>query len=65
VRAHLAGRNDCLVKVAPLRAMIEDWQSLYDSVLPEEDLKEMYAHVRTGRPLGNELFIDGKYTGQV
>ena len=56
-RAHLSGRDDCLVKVAPLLAMVSDWEGLLDSALPEDQLKEFRRHGRTGRPLGNESFI--------
>ena len=57
-RAHLCGRDDCLVKVAPLLAMVSDWQGLLDSVLPEEELREWRGHSRTGRPLGDERFVE-------
>jgi putative transposase len=35
-RAHLLGRDDCLVKAAPLLAMIGDWQAFLQSAQPEE-----------------------------
>jgi len=57
-RAHLSGRDDCLVKVAPLLAMVSDWQRLLDSALPEDQLKEFRRHGRTGRPLGNDSFLE-------
>src|SRR3989304_2607056 len=38
-RAHLSGRDDCLVKVAPLLAMIGDWNAFLNSAMPEEELK--------------------------
>jgi putative transposase len=57
-RAHLAGRDDCLVKVAPLLAMVSDWRGLLQSAVREEDLQELRAHARTGRPLGNESFVE-------
>jgi len=57
-RAHLAGRDDCLVKVAPLLAMIGDWQGLLDSARPEGEVEELRRHGRTGRPLGDETFLD-------
>jgi putative transposase len=57
-RAHLSGCDDCLVKVAPLLAMVPDWQGLLDSALPEDQLKEFRRHGRTGRPLGNESFVE-------
>jgi hypothetical protein len=38
--------------------MIEDRQALLDSALPEVELKELHGHVNTGRPLGNEWFLE-------
>ena len=57
-RAHLSGRNDDLVKVAPLLAMVADWNGLLDSAIREEELIELRGHVSTGRPLGDETFLD-------
>ncbi len=57
-RAHLSGRDDCLAKVAPLLAMVDNWQGLLDSALPDEDLKKLRGHGRTGRPLGDEGFLE-------
>ena len=57
-RAHLSGRDDCLVKVAPLVAMVGDWQGLLDSALREEQLRELRGHSRTGRPLGGDTFLE-------
>ena len=57
-RAHLAGRDDCLVKVAPLLAMIGDWDAFLNSAVPEEELRDLRRHGRTGRPLGNETFVE-------
>ena len=57
-RAHLSGRDDQLVKVAPLLAMIADWNAFLDSALPEEELRDIRGHNRTGRPLGDETFLE-------
>ena len=57
VRAHLSGRDDGLVKVAPLLAMIADWGAFLDSAVPEEELRDIRGHSRTGRPLGDETFL--------
>ena len=57
-RAHLAGRDDRLVRVAPLLAMIDDWRGLLSSAIPEEELTSMREHGQTGRPLGNAAFVD-------
>ena len=57
-RAHLAGRDDALVKVAPLLAIVADWRALLDSALAEEELRDFREHGRTGRPLGSAPFLD-------
>ena len=56
-RAHLAGRDDCLVEVASLLAMVPDWNAFSNSGLPEEDFRDIRRHARTGRPLGDEAFL--------
>ena len=57
-RAHLSGRDDRLVKVAPMLAMVDDWRALLDSAMCEEDLRELRGHGRTGRPLGGATFVE-------
>jgi len=57
VHAHLAGKDDGLVKVEPMLQRVTNWaelltsgdQALYDDVR---------MHERTGRPLGSESFIE-------
>jgi putative transposase len=63
-RAHLAGRDNQLVKVAPLLEMIGDWAAFLSSALPEEELRDIRHHTRTGRPLGDETFL-GRLEGMV
>ncbi len=57
-KAHLSGRDDRLVKVAPLLAMVGDWKAFLRSALPEEELRDLREHGRTGRPLGSSAFLD-------
>ena len=57
-KAHLSGRDDRLVKVAPLLAMIGDWRGFLNSAIREEELRDLREHGRTGRPLGNAMFLD-------
>jgi len=54
----LLGRDDRLVKVAPMLAMVSDWRALLDSAMAEEDLKQLRAHSGTGHPLGSSAFIE-------
>ena len=57
-RAHLSHRDDRLVRVPPLLAMAADWRGLLNSVLDEEQLRELRDHGRTGCPLGNATFVE-------
>ena len=57
-RSHLSGRDDRLVQVAPLLAMVADWRGLLNSAIREEELRDLREHVRTGCPLGNATFVD-------
>jgi putative transposase len=47
-----------LVKVAPLLAMIPDWCAFLNSAIREEELRDIHQHAGTGRPLGDETFLD-------
>ena len=57
-KAHLSARDDRLVRVAPMLNMVNDWRAFLDSSLPEEELRNLRNHARTGRPLGNATFVD-------
>ena len=57
-KAHLKGRDDRLVKVAPLLAMVGDWKAFLRSAMREEELRALREHGRTGRPLGSPTFLD-------
>ena len=56
--AHLAGRDDGLVKVRPLLDRTSDWRGLLDSALPQADYDAIRQGERTGRPLGSEGFVE-------
>jgi len=58
-KAHLAGKDDGLVKVAPMLDRVSNWQSFLDSDLDDETIESLRKHTQTGRPLGNETFLDG------
>lgn len=55
-RAHLAGRDDALVRVAPLLARVPDW-SRFLRQPTEEELETFRRHSSTGRPLGDDVFV--------
>ena len=57
--AHLEGRDDVLVRVSPLLQMVGDWKGFLLAGDPEEEIKEIRRHERTGRPLGEDSFVIG------
>ncbi len=57
-RAHLLGRDDCLVRVAPLLARAGDWSSFLGEAANAEDSHWFRRHESTGRPLGSDAFVD-------
>lgn len=56
-RAHLAGRDDELVKVAPLLDRVENWKSFLGEGLDGTAQAAIRACERTGRPLGAPAFV--------
>jgi len=66
-RAHLAGEDDRLVNVAPMLNRVNDWRAYLDSSLDESTKETFRLHGRTGRPLGDESFLENieRITGQV
>ena len=56
-RAHLSGRDDALVKVAPLLSRVGDWARFLREPT-EDELKVFRLHSSTGRPLGDDAFVD-------
>jgi len=57
-RAHLDGRDDSLVHTAPLLERVPDWAGLIGADLAREEGARIEAHLRTGRPLGDDRFLD-------
>jgi putative transposase len=55
--AHIAGRNDYLVNVAPLLSMIGDWAAFLWQEPSEREAQSFRLHERTGKPLGSDEFI--------
>ena len=56
-RAHLAGRDDALVRVKPLLQHIDDWSAFLGERLTGEELEPIRARERTGRPLAALSFL--------
>lgn len=57
-RAHLAGKDDELVSVKPMLERIHNWVSYLNEESTTTKLQEIRAHSTTGRPLGDESFLD-------
>ena len=55
--AHLGGRDDALVRVAPLLERFGDWGEFLAGGMTEEEAGLLRRHERTGRPLGGESFL--------
>jgi len=56
-RAHLAGRNDTLVRVRPLLQRAGDWKTFLSKALDEDERELIRSHASTGRPLGAPVFV--------
>ncbi len=56
-RAQLSGRDDALVRVAPVVAMVPDWRGLLNSAILEEELRDVREQGRTGYRWGSATFV--------
>ena len=68
VAAHLSGKNDNLVKVAPILDRYEDFAALLAQGTEDEtEFKSLQQSETTGRPLGSEEWMEKleKMTGTV
>ncbi len=57
-RAHRAGRDDAIVTTAPLLDRIGDWSAFIGAGMAEADSQRIEQHLRTGRPLGEDAWLD-------
>ncbi|HEC14865.1 MAG TPA: transposase [Rhodospirillales bacterium] len=57
-RAHLSGKDDRVVKAGPLLDIAGDWAAFMARGLDESERGALRRHERTGRPLGDERFIE-------
>jgi len=57
-RAHLAGQNDKLVNVSPMLERVPNWQAYLDIDLDDSTIQTIRTHSQTGRPLGEDSFVD-------
>ena len=57
-RAHLLGEDDHLVKSTPLLDIAGNWRELLSAGIGREEAGELRLHSRTGRPLGDDDFVE-------
>jgi len=57
-RHHMMIDNDSLVKDNLLRGLIRNWKDFLNTVSGDDDIGLFQLHERTGRPLGNNTFIE-------
>lgn len=56
-RAHLAGTDDALVRVAPLQGLVSDWAAFLGTPSEPALSERLRLHMQSGRPLGSDEFI--------
>jgi putative transposase len=57
-KAHLQGRDDVLVQVEPMQERITDWRDYLQSEEEAKEHQQLKRHIQTGRPLGDDRFIE-------
>jgi len=57
-QAHLRGLDNHLVQVSPLLDRVGNWEAYLQQTDSPQGLDTLRKHTRTGRPLGNEAFIE-------
>lgn len=55
-RAHVEGKEDRLVEIAPLIELVGNWRD-YLRLSDESEIQSLHLHEKTGRPLGGATFI--------
>jgi REP element-mobilizing transposase RayT len=55
--AHLAGRDDVLVKAPPLLDVAGDWAAFLSTGCSDKEAEALRRRERTGMPLGSESFL--------
>ncbi|RDH83417.1 MAG: hypothetical protein DIZ77_04745 [endosymbiont of Seepiophila jonesi] len=66
IHAHLTGADDALVRVERMLEWFPDWES-YLANHGQYDAERIRIHTRTGRPLGDSMFIQAaeSLTGRI
>jgi len=58
IRHHMMADNSSFIKDSILRNMIVDWKDFLSETPDDDDVKLLQLHERTGRPLGDNTFIE-------
>ena len=58
VHAHLSRTDDAVVSVAPMLQRVSDWARYLSEDSNESELERIRSHGRSGRPAGDDCFID-------
>ena len=56
--AHMRGEDDTLVQVSPMLGIVEDWREFLAVEYGKEELEEVRRNEKTGRPLGEDAFVN-------
>ncbi len=56
--SHIAGKDDALVKAAPLLEIAGNWKIFLSEDTSEQERNDLRQHERSGRPLGSEYFLE-------
>ncbi len=58
-KAHMKGKDDILVKTKPLREIVtKPWRKFLLQDANDHEIARLRKHERTGRPLGDDVFIE-------
>ena len=58
-RSHISGQDDLLIKTKPLLEMIsKSWPEFLSDDVNDHEIELFRKHERTGRPMGNDSFIE-------
>lgn len=55
--AHLHGKSDPLVDPADVKTIVDDWAAYMTDGLPADEVEMLERHLRTGRPLADDKFL--------
>ena len=56
--AHVKGKDDALVKTAPLHGRVNDWRLFLQKPVSDLQMENLRKHEKTGRPIGSDPFIE-------